>query len=140
MRFRDRMIRFMSGRNGVDAFGNALFILYLVLALVGIFVSNAIYSLLVFALGAYMIFRMFSRNIPKRQAENMRYLRLKAKFNGTKLGAWLKKMLPRVRNIFKKRYRTCPHCKAELCLPRKRGKHTVHCPRCQKDFSVHIVI
>lgn len=133
-------MRFMTGRNGVDALGHALFWLYLALVVVGLFVSSAIYSLFVFALGVYMIFRMFSRNIPKRQAENMRYLRIKEKFGRSGFGMWLKKVSSRLRNITKKRYRTCPHCKAELCLPRKRGKHTVHCPRCQKDFSVNIII
>jgi hypothetical protein len=30
----------------------------------------------------------------------------------------------------------CPHCKANLRLPRKKGKHSVVCPRCKERFEV----
>ncbi len=140
MKFRDRLVHFMMGRYGIDALGRAMFWLYLALVILGMFISNIIYSLVVFVFGAYMIFRMFSRNRTARQKENLLYLRYKTKFDNSKFGKWLDKRLTRLRNITKKRYRRCPHCKAELCLPRKRGKHTVHCPRCKKDFPVHIIL
>ena len=37
-------------------------------------------------------------------------------------------------HVFKK----CPGCKAVLRLPRKKGKHTVNCPHCHKNFTVHV--
>ena len=33
-------------------------------------------------------------------------------------------------------YRKCPNCKAEIRLPKKKGKHVCTCPRCKKDFDV----
>ena len=35
-------------------------------------------------------------------------------------------------------YKTCPHCRATLRLPRAKGEHTTRCPRCGKEFGVKI--
>ena len=35
-------------------------------------------------------------------------------------------------------YKKCPHCRAQLRLPRKKGEHDVCCPRCKVTFSVKI--
>ncbi|MGM9680894.1 MAG: hypothetical protein ACI3XR_05260 [Eubacteriales bacterium] len=69
--------RFMAGRNGMDYFGYCLWWIYLILFLaeiiVGFFSRTAgmILSVLLWILFFYMIFRMFSRNIPARSRENI---------------------------------------------------------------------
>lgn len=35
-------------------------------------------------------------------------------------------------------YRICPSCKANIHLPKKKGAHTVRCPRCNVLFEVKI--
>lgn len=35
-------------------------------------------------------------------------------------------------------FRICPECKANIRLPKKKGKHTVVCPRCRCRFEVKI--
>ena len=34
--------------------------------------------------------------------------------------------------------RYCPHCKAQIKLPRKKGKHVVKCPRCRQRFDIKV--
>lgn len=35
-------------------------------------------------------------------------------------------------------FRICPECQANIRLPKKKGKHTVVCPRCKCRFEVKI--
>ncbi|MBQ7982706.1 MAG: hypothetical protein IJ302_04000 [Clostridia bacterium] len=148
MKFTEKLMRFMYGRNGMDALNNALFYTYLVLFVVNLFAGSAILSGLCTFAAVWMMFRCFSRNLPARRNENMKYWSLKTKLEAKasqvgilrRLGAWWKKITVRAKNIGTKRYRTCPHCRAQLCLPRRTGSHTVRCPRCAKEFGVRIVI
>ena len=65
--------RFMSGRYGSDQFSMFLSILALILLVLGMFVSGILYYVGLIVL-IYSYFRMFSRNIQKRYAENQWYL------------------------------------------------------------------
>ena len=147
MKLAEKLMRFMYGRNGMDALNHALFWLYIILWAVNLFAQNTVISLLCTAAAVWMLFRCFSKNLPARRAENMKYWNFKTQVQSKtqniaivrSLGAWWKKVCIRTKNIGTKRYRTCPGCHAELCLPRKTGKHTVRCPRCGNSFSVNIV-
>ena len=35
-------------------------------------------------------------------------------------------------------YRRCPGCRVTLRLPKRKGKHTVVCPKCGRRFEVKI--
>lgn len=145
MRFRDKLIRFMYGRYGHDKLATFMFVMYFVLYIVRIFLafSNSkaaqITSLCIlflsFALLALIIFRFLSKNIYARQKENAVYLKV-----SKPVWEFFKRSFNRIRYIKKYRYRKCPHCKNFLRLPRKKGKHTVCCPCCKKNFDVNIVI
>ena len=147
MRFAEKIMRFMSGRCGMDALNNALFYAYLILWIVSLFVKSAVLSGLCTVIVLYMLFRCFSRNLEARRRENMAWWNLKTKLSQKcaktpilkNIAAFGKKLSVRAKNLPTKRYRTCPHCRAELCLPRKTGKHTVRCPRCTKEFGVRII-
>lgn len=73
---------------------------------------------------------MFSRNLPKRQAENRWF---EASY------ARAKTQLRQAKNRFKNRkqykYFRCPSCKAWLRLPRGKGVVTVTCSRCHTSFT-----
>ena len=131
MKLREKFARFMMGRYGADQLGRALLWAYLALALGGIFFDPLHFVALV--LVAWMFFRMFSKNIYKRQLENQKYLRFSGKVKG-----WLSLQKKKLADRKTHRYRTCPYCKATLRLPNKKGTHTVCCPKCKKDFQVKI--
>ncbi len=135
-RLRNTLIRFMAGRYGTDKFNNFLLVVYLLLWFVGLFfrrgwVDAVLYALSMLVL-VYAVFRMLSRNIPQRQAENERFLRL---WNQLNIGKWLKRQWDRLRDIRHWRYRRCPACRAWLRLPLKRGRRTVTCSRCRHQFK-----
>lgn len=133
MDWKNKLINFWSGRYGADALGNGLFILSVVLAAVNIFVRSVILQTICFGVLLLAALRIFSRNAAARRKENEWFLKV---FGGGK-----KKWNLLVRR-FKERkthcFRTCPNCKTVLHLPKRKGKHTVCCPCCKRDFSVHV--
>ena len=147
MKFAEKFMRFMYGRNGMDALNQSLFYTYFALWIVNLFARSAIVSGLCTFCAVWMLFRFFSRNLDARRRENMKWWNIKTKVAAKcaktpilkTVAAFFKKLTVRAKNLPTKRYRTCPHCKAELCLPRRTGKHTVRCPRCTKEFGVRIV-
>ncbi|MBO5024341.1 MAG: hypothetical protein J6D11_08585 [Clostridia bacterium] len=131
--FRERMIRFMYGRNGVDTLCNVLMITYAVLAVIDLFIGSVWLSLATLALAVYAIFRMMSHNVAKRRAENARFCGM-----GRKIKQWFKRMNNKFRDRKTHVYRKCPHCKNTLRLPKVKGMHTVNCPCCHNKFDVKI--
>ena len=79
---REKMMRFMSGRYGTDDYSKFLLGAAVALMVVNLFTRISILNFLVFALLIYVYVRLFSKNIQKRYAENMKYLELKNKFFG----------------------------------------------------------
>lgn len=134
-RLRQTIYRFMAGRYGTDALTKALFFGYVAIWAFNLFLNSIWLSLALLALTVYIFFRMLSRNIEKRRQENARYLR----FSG-KVKSRFALQGQKWRDRKTARYRTCPHCRANIKLPNKKGRHTVECPRCHKDFKVRISI
>ena len=130
-KFKNKLYRFMYGRNGTDTLGSVLawtyFALVLIYTVIGFFWSNAIFTVFYLitsmTLIFFVFFRMFSRNLAKRRRENEKFC------NFFKLR----------KNKFKDRkthvYRKCKKCGAVLRLPRSKGKHFVVCPRCKNRFE-----
>ena len=135
MTFMEKLYRFINGRYGTDAFYNFLMIIDIILIVINAFLSSFWLSLLIFAVAFYAIYRSMSRNILMRQAENQKYLKIKRK-----ISFFFQKIFPfRKRNDPKTHvFRICPSCKAKIRLPRKKGPHSVSCPRCQVLFKVQI--
>ena len=136
--FLNRLRMFFYGRNGMDSLGRFSLVIYLVLAVVNVFVRNltARGSLFIvqWLILLVIIFRMISKNIPARRRENERFEKIFHKYRPK-----LDMMGQRLRNIRTKRYRTCTNCKAVVRLPIRRGKHFVKCPKCNIPFKVFIV-
>ena len=137
-RLRNTLTQFMAGRYGSDKLNGFLMTLYLLLWLVSLFVRGAVAGMVLYlltvALVVLVFFRMLSRNIPRRQAENARFLRWWAGFAG-----WWRRQWHRLRDIRRWRYRRCPYCKAQLRLPIRRGRRTVTCSRCRSPFKTFIL-
>lgn len=132
-RFKMALINFMDGRNGTDEYNRFLVVLWLILWVVTLFLPIPLLLILSLFLIGYSLFRSFSRNIQKRQAENAKYLAIKKK-----VVQFFKRQKNRLRDIKTHRYRKCPQCKAILRLPLKKGEIAVDCPRCKEHFTVNI--
>ena len=73
---REKLIRFMQGRYGTDQFSRFLLGVAVACLVLSLFIHSRIWSFLILILIVYCYFRMFSRNIQKRYAENQKYLQL----------------------------------------------------------------
>ena len=130
-KFMYKMANFFQGRYRIDELYKFLFILFWIIAILSLFIRNPIIYLIEMLICVFMIYRALSRNIYKRQNENMKYLKIRDKVKG-KINLQKRKWADRNTHI----YRKCPNCKAEIRLPKKKGKHVCTCPSCKKDFDV----
>lgn len=121
--------RFMQGRYGGDQLSRTTVIAGLILYIVAMLTRFSLISYLAMALYIWAIYRMFSRNVEKRYAENQKYLNLtrnfKVRFSQAK---------NRAKNSKQYKYFRCDRCKAYLKLPRGVGEVTVTCGKCGNQF------
>lgn len=133
-RFVNTVRRFMVGRYGTDHLNRFLFAVYFAIWLVSCFFRQAAwgwaFTLVLWAVLAVLLYRTLSRDIPRRRAENDRFLRWCTPTKG-----WFAQQWARLRDIRRCRYRKCPGCGARLRLPVKRGRRTVTCARCRHQFK-----
>ena len=129
---REKLLRLMQGRNGNDAFNRFLLALELVLLLIGLLLRGfaaRLFNALFLLLLLYIYYRMFSRDLYKRSAENAWYWerrnRVVAKFRLLK-ERWLQ------RKDF--RFFSCPSCHTTLRVPKGRGKIKIVCRKCGTSF------
>ena len=126
------LARFMYGRYGSDRFNRFLMVLYLIFWVLSVVFrgwTGLIFYALTTVTMVWTLFRMLSRNIPRRQAEEQWFLRWWGPTEG-----WMRRQGQRLKDIRRCRYRICPACKAQLRLPIKRGRRTVTCSRCRAQF------
>lgn len=126
---RQRLERFMAGRYGVDQLSKVLLIISLVLLVISMFTHWGILYVLALVALIYTYFRMFSRNIAKRSAENQAYMNFR-------YGLSVKRDKAKRRHEQRKIYRfyKCPNCKQEVRVPRGKGKICITCPKCRTEF------
>ena len=127
--WKNKMMQFMQGRYGADQMGQMLSAVSMVFLIISLFSRNQAWFLLAVIGIVYNYFRMFSKNISKRYAENQKYLKMTAGIR-RKLASW--KSQPAQRKIYHI-YR-CPGCKQKIRVPRGRGKIEIRCPKCNTRF------
>ena len=125
---REKLRRFMAGRYGGDAFGQFLAGAALVLFVLGLLFRRGFYWLGLAVL-AYSYYRMFSRDITRRRAENDWYWQ-KRQIAVRKFGQLRRRFA--LRRSY--RYFRCPQCKQQLRVPRGRGQISINCPKCGAQF------
>lgn len=148
-----KFIEFMRGRNGADELYYATLALTVVLDIVDLFVRSRVLSTIVLLLILLTFFRYFSKNLYARQRENAKFLEVVNRVRGKKFRKSPYDITPEKSSAFKKKlnavkirfrdrkthvFKKCPGCKAVIRLPKKKGTHTVCCPRCSTDFQVKI--
>ena len=127
---KDKFLRFMYGRYGVDQFSKFLVVLGIIfLLLSGFSRYGSIFYLLSLAILIYSYFRMFSRNHSRRYTENQCYLKytsgIRRKFSSISYGLNQRKYY----HIYK-----CPSCGQKIRIPRGKGKIEIRCPKCSAHF------
>jgi len=91
--------------------------------------SRILWSLAVLGL-IVTYFRMFSRNVYRRQQENGAYLRQRYKVTSAWRGAVDRWHQRRDYRFFK-----CPSCRTRLRVPRGKGKINIVCRKCGTSFQ-----
>lgn len=133
MKMKEKFIRFMQGRYGIDQLSKFLLAVGLIVVLISVFLGNSVIGLILYLLGwvgvIYSYVRAFSRNVSKRYSENQRFL---AKTYG------IRSFFQKQKNIWSQRrvyhIYTCPTCKQKIRIPRGKGKIEVRCPKCGTTF------
>ena len=130
---REKLTRFMVGRNGNDQLNLFLYAVDAVLLIAATLIGGQVgrwMFVAVLALLGYIYFRMFSRNLTKRREENGKFLRLLYSVQ-----AGLK--IRREKWVQRKDYKffTCPSCKTTLRVPRGNGKIKIVCRKCGNSFT-----
>ena len=127
--WKNKMMQFMQGRYGADQMGQMLSAVSMVFLIISLFSRNQAWFLLAVIGIVYNYFRMFSKNISKRYAENQKYLKMTAGVR-RKLAAWKSQLAQRkIYHIYR-----CPGCKQKIRVPRGRGKIEIRCPKCNTRF------
>lgn len=127
---RRRLEQFMLGRYGTDDFSKFLLALCLVLLVLNMFTRAQLLYLLALVLLVYCYFRMFSRNISARAAENQRYLDGTANMRRT-LRGWKNRVVQsKDYHVYK-----CPSCGQKIRIPRGKGRICITCPKCRTEFE-----
>lgn len=122
-------MQFMQGRYGADQMGQMLSAVSMVFLIISLFSRNQAWFLLAVIGIVYNYFRMFSKNISKRYAENQKYLKMTAEIR-RKLASWKSQLAQRkIYHIYR-----CPGCKQKIRVPRGRGKIEIRCPKCNTRF------
>lgn len=131
---REKFMRFMQGRYGVDALSRFTMVLALICIVLTMFIRRGsslgmLLDVLGLALIIYTYFRIFSRNIQKRYGENQKYLSMTSRFRSR---------MNKEKNMMSQRKThhiyTCPSCGQKIRIPRGKGKIEIDCPKCHTKF------
>ena len=134
---KQKIANFMYGRYGNDQLNRALSVLILLLLIVSFFfgfsetgsTARSFLLVIVLALLIYTYFRMLSKNLSARRAENAKFLAKTAR-----LRDWwqLRRDMWNQRKEYK--FFKCPSCKATVRVPKGKGKIKITCPKCGEKF------
>jgi len=130
-RIGNAVARFMYGRNGMDQLNRMLFGVYLLvfaaqvlLSMLRLWTLQRVFEWLLWILMAVLFFRMFSKNLPKRRAENQKFVSWWWGVKNKSAGA-------KARHSDKEhKYFTCKSCKTICRVPVGKGKIVITCPKC----------
>ncbi len=125
--------KFMIGRYGPDQLYKATVYFVMFLLVLQIFIKNSYLYIFTMVILILNMLRPFSKNHSARYKENQTYLSISSKVKN-----YLNLQVKKFKDRKEYRYRKCPNCKKLLRLKNQKGKHTVCCPNCHKDFDVRI--
>lgn len=134
-RIGNALSRFMYGRNGVDRLTLTMVWTALVLDIINIFLREKVplaYSIIGTVAGIITLlalFRMFSRNLEKRRAENAKFMEKVWWPISRRMAGKRQQRMDKERCYF-----TCPGCGAVCRVPKGKGRIVITCPRCGNEI------
>lgn len=126
---REKLQRFMSGRNGTDDLSKCCLVVAMAALIISMFSRWTLFYILGWVLLIYAYWRTFSKNVPKRYEENQKYLNFRYQAV-VKKEQWKKRFAGR--KIY--RYFKCPQCRQRVRVPKGKGKICITCPKCRTEF------
>lgn len=121
--------KLMAGRYGIDQLSIALLIAYLPLSLAAQLSGVQLLHIFALALIALCYFRIFSRNMAKRQEENRKLL-----VWWYPIQNWVSRRMNKIKDSKTHSFFKCPHCKQTVRVPKGKGKIRITCPKCRVEF------
>ncbi len=128
-----KLREFMAGRNGMDELARFASMASAITMIVSMFIPPILSRMLwvVAVLGiAYTYFRMLSRNVGKRRAENARYRQIRVELSLYFAGAKERRSQRKDYKFFR-----CTACHTMLRVPRGKGKIKIVCKKCGNSFK-----
>ena len=123
------LAKMMYGRYGIDQLGTFALVILLILNIVFTLTGREAVYLVGLLLAVWCIWRIFSRNIARRYAENQKFMQLTdpmRRFWSAKISGFL--------DLRTHRHFRCPNCKQKIRVPRGKGKIQITCPKCRHEF------
>lgn len=123
---KEKIRNFFVGRNGVDDLSNLALWGAVIVMIINIFVSvgwlNTVLSILSWGGLIYGYFRILSKNVAKRRAENWAFV------------SWKDKIRQRWQQRKTHKFYNCPKCRTTLRVPKGKGKISITCRKCGEKF------
>lgn len=126
---REKFMRFMQGRYGVDSFSRFLMGAAIVSMILMMFTRRSVFNLITFAVIVYVYFRMLSKNIPRRYRENQAYLH----YSG-RVRFWFSRKKSELAQRKVYHFYRCPKCRQRVRIPKGKGRVAICCPKCGEEF------
>jgi len=132
---KDKLIKFMSGRYGIDQLYRFLLLCIVLCTLLSVLLVDfpffgSFFNAISYLLIAWTIYRILSRNIEKRYLENLHYLEW---MGSIRQHFRMSKAKFQQRKEYK--FFVCPTCKTNLRVPKGKGKVNITCSKCGNRFQ-----
>ena len=134
-----KLRQFMQGRTGIDKLTIGLIVIYSVFSFVKIFlkfipVAYIIVTVIQYAILAFALFRVLSRNVQKRYKENFMFEQM--------ISGWMpyiERTKLRIQFIRTHRFRTCKGCGEFLRFRKGARKKKTSCPKCGRESTFYFL-
>lgn len=126
---RNFLRKFMSGRYGPDHLNVAMVVFALIIHFLYIILSFSPLVYVSYAILALTVFRMLSRNITRRRAENDRFIRY-----WWPVRTRIVRTFEKLKHSRTHKFLRCQGCRNTLRVPRGKGKIQITCPKCGERF------
>lgn len=126
---KDRMIRFMQGRYGIDSLSRFLIWTGFGLFIVNIFLENAFIYIISLVCILITYARGFSKNYTRCRLQNEWYLEHTQGIRSLLRRGKIRWRFRKTHHIY-----CCKKCGQDIKIPKGKGKIMITCPKCRNEF------
>jgi len=119
----------MIGRYGPDHLNVAMIVFSLALSLLQAVINFRPLIYVSYLILVLVLFRMLSRNIPRRRAENDKFIRY-----WWPIRTYASRAIANIKHRKTHRFYKCPSCGNTLRVPKGKGRLQITCPKCGERF------